>query len=166
MISWLLVAVIIASTTIGDILQSSRNGSATAQSTTSARAASSRPISWVSETAVPAVGHLLHGRLILLVHAVVVGGGPELRRAGNRPAGYVVETILARVLLKEHIDYRRWVGALLVAAGVVFARRVIQLLYPYLVAAASYQILAFIACVRHILRRHPAALRLPARFRF
>lgn len=30
----------------------------------------------------------------------------------------VLETILARVVLKEHLDLRRWAGAALVAAGV------------------------------------------------
>ena len=30
----------------------------------------------------------------------------------------VIDTVLARVLLKEHVDWRRWAGAGLVAAGV------------------------------------------------
>jgi drug/metabolite transporter (DMT)-like permease len=30
----------------------------------------------------------------------------------------VIETILARLLLKEHVDARRWIGAALVAFGV------------------------------------------------
>jgi drug/metabolite transporter (DMT)-like permease len=33
-------------------------------------------------------------------------------------ASLVLETILARVLLKERVDARRWAGALLVAGGV------------------------------------------------
>jgi uncharacterized membrane protein len=33
-------------------------------------------------------------------------------------ASLVIETILARVLLKEKVDARRWAGALLVAGGV------------------------------------------------
>jgi len=33
-------------------------------------------------------------------------------------AGYVVETVLARLLLKENVSARRWAGALLVTAGV------------------------------------------------
>jgi len=35
-------------------------------------------------------------------------------------ATFIPETILARVLLKEQVDWRRWTGALLIAAGVVF----------------------------------------------
>jgi bacterial/archaeal transporter family protein len=33
-------------------------------------------------------------------------------------ATYVVETTLAKYLLKEHVDWRRWTGATLVAGGV------------------------------------------------
>jgi uncharacterized membrane protein len=33
-------------------------------------------------------------------------------------ASFVLETVLARVLLKETVDIRRWVGAALVACGV------------------------------------------------
>jgi drug/metabolite transporter (DMT)-like permease len=31
---------------------------------------------------------------------------------------FVVETLLAKLVLKEHVDWRRWTGALLVACGV------------------------------------------------
>lgn len=34
-------------------------------------------------------------------------------------ATLVFETILAKLVLKEHIDFRRWMGACLVACGVV-----------------------------------------------
>ncbi len=33
-------------------------------------------------------------------------------------ASYLVETVLARYILKEHIEWRRWAGASLVAFGV------------------------------------------------
>lgn len=32
---------------------------------------------------------------------------------------YLVETLLAKLLLKEHVDWKRWTGAMLVAGGVV-----------------------------------------------
>jgi drug/metabolite transporter (DMT)-like permease len=34
-------------------------------------------------------------------------------------ASYLMETLLAKLLLKEHVDWRRWAGAALVACGVV-----------------------------------------------
>jgi len=34
-------------------------------------------------------------------------------------ASLAVETVLARILLKEHVSSKRWAGALLVAGGVV-----------------------------------------------
>ena len=34
-------------------------------------------------------------------------------------ASFLIETVLARVLLKEAVDLRRWAGALLIAVGVV-----------------------------------------------
>jgi uncharacterized membrane protein len=33
-------------------------------------------------------------------------------------ASLVIETVLARLVLKEHVDSRRWIGAALVAGGV------------------------------------------------
>lgn len=34
-------------------------------------------------------------------------------------SSYILETALARYLLKEHVDWRRWLGACLVALGVI-----------------------------------------------
>ncbi len=34
-------------------------------------------------------------------------------------SSYLVETFLAKYILKEHVDWRRWAGASLVACGVV-----------------------------------------------
>jgi drug/metabolite transporter (DMT)-like permease len=33
-------------------------------------------------------------------------------------ASVVVETVLAKLILKEHVDWRRWLGAACIAAGV------------------------------------------------
>jgi len=35
-------------------------------------------------------------------------------------ASYVIEIVLAKYLLREQINWRRWAGAVLVTAGVVF----------------------------------------------
>jgi drug/metabolite transporter (DMT)-like permease len=34
-------------------------------------------------------------------------------------ACYLIETLLAKCLLKEHVDWKRWAGAALVAGGVI-----------------------------------------------
>jgi transporter family protein len=34
-------------------------------------------------------------------------------------ASYLVETVLAKYMLKEHVSYKRWIGAALVAIGVL-----------------------------------------------
>ncbi len=34
-------------------------------------------------------------------------------------ASYLVETLLAKLFLKEHVDWKRWLGAALVAFGVI-----------------------------------------------
>lgn len=34
-------------------------------------------------------------------------------------SGYILETALARYMLKEDVDWRRWLGTCLVAAGVI-----------------------------------------------
>jgi drug/metabolite transporter (DMT)-like permease len=38
-------------------------------------------------------------------------------------ATFIPETVLARYLLKEAVDWRRWIGAGLIAVGVVFVSR-------------------------------------------
>lgn len=38
-------------------------------------------------------------------------------------ASFVLETLLARLVLKENVDIRRWAGAVLVAAGVALLTR-------------------------------------------
>jgi drug/metabolite transporter (DMT)-like permease len=35
-------------------------------------------------------------------------------------ASYILDTLLAEFLLKERVDWRRWVGTSLVALGIVF----------------------------------------------
>lgn len=113
---WLLLAVILASNATGDLLN----------------AAGMRRHGEVKELGPRAVRRLLNAlvrnRFILGgVAAMAVGFFALLALLSiadlsfaipATAATYLVETALAKVLLKERIDRMRWVGAVFVAAGV------------------------------------------------
>lgn len=116
MIAWLLVGIIVAATTVGDILQSTemkRHGAIedfgpSGLGSTIAGLARRPHLVW----AVFCMAVSFFSFMLLLSVADLSFAVPATA------ASYVVETVLARVLLKEQIDYRRWAGALLVAGGV------------------------------------------------
>jgi drug/metabolite transporter (DMT)-like permease len=110
MTSWLLIFLTVASTAGGDVLQSmemkrhprSSIGSAT-------RKVFQRPLLLLSIgcMAISFFSFALLLRIADLSFAVPATA-----------ASYVVETLLAKSILKERVDRRRWTGALLVASGV------------------------------------------------
>lgn len=114
--AWLFVGIIIASTTIGDLLQSKemkRHGE----------------IDDFHPTRLGRVfAELMRRRnLILAIGCMAVSffsflyllSIADLSFAVPASAGsYVAETVLARFLLKEQVDLRRWAGCCLVACGV------------------------------------------------
>ncbi|MBX5497185.1 MAG: EamA family transporter [Bryobacteraceae bacterium] len=116
MTAWILVAVIVASTTAADVLQSremKRHG----------EIKDFRPnrLTW----AFAAIAR--RGYLILAVFFMAVSFFAFLKLLSvadfsfavpATAASFVVETILARFVLKEHVSRRRWIGTLLVASGV------------------------------------------------
>jgi drug/metabolite transporter (DMT)-like permease len=116
MTAWLLVGVIVAATTAGDILQSlemKRHGEVhdfgpSGIRNTLVRLALRPLLLW----AIFCMAVSFFAFMLLLSVADLSFAVPATA------ASYVVETILARVLLKEQIGYRRWTGALLVAGGV------------------------------------------------
>jgi len=116
MTPWLLVLVIVAGTTIGDILQSlemKRHGAiedfGPGGILANLVAFAKRPyLVWsVFCMAVSFFAFMLLLSIADLSFAVPASA-----------ASYVVETILARFILGEQIDYKRWAGAGLVAFGV------------------------------------------------
>jgi len=115
--AWLLVAVVVGATVMGDVLQSlemKRHGEVRFSNGRLARA----------------LAHLVRRRyLALAIFCMAVSffaflkllSFADLSFAVPASAGsYVLETILAKVILREQINVRRWAGAGLVAFGVAF----------------------------------------------
>jgi drug/metabolite transporter (DMT)-like permease len=107
---WLLVAIIITATAAGDVLQSLEM--------------KQHPESGIASTA---RGMFARPLLLLSIGCMAVSffsfvyllSIADLSFAVPATAGsYVVETLLARWVLKENVDARRWAGALLVSGGV------------------------------------------------
>jgi len=116
MTAWLYVALIVAATAAADVLQSRemKDHGAIHESGPSALA---RALSALAR----------RGYLILAVCFMAVSFFAFLKlleladftfAVPATAASYVVETLLARFVLKEHVGGRRWAGTLLVAVGV------------------------------------------------
>ncbi len=113
---WLLVGVIVVSTTVGDLLQSremKRHG----------EIHNLHPSRWGGILA----GLARRRNLILAVFFMAVSFFAFLTLLSKTDlsfavpataASYVVETALAKYVLKERVSPQRWLGACLVAAGV------------------------------------------------
>jgi drug/metabolite transporter (DMT)-like permease len=113
---WTLVAVIVAATTVGDVL----------------KAKGMKEHGEIHEFGLGAFGRMLtvlsRNKLIIASVAcmavsffafIALVSIAELSFAVPATAiTYVLETILARYILKEHISWVRWTGAYLVACGV------------------------------------------------
>jgi len=114
--AWSLLAVIIASTVTADLLQShemKRHGEIQDFRPSGLRRVLSALIgkrNLILAVACMAVSFFAFMALVQVA---------DLSFAVPASAGsLVIETILARLLLKEHVDSRRWIGAALVACGV------------------------------------------------
>lgn len=117
MTQWLLVAVIVTSTTVSDVLQSremKRHG----------EISEFRPGRWGRIMA----GALQRRYLILSIIFMALSFFAFLRLLSiadlsfavpATAASYITETLLARFLLKEELNWKRWAGTGLVAFGVV-----------------------------------------------
>ncbi len=114
--AWLLLAVIVVSTAMGDVLQSlemKRHGEI--------RDFGARGLARVIKTLVRKT-YLI---LAILCMAISFFAFMTLVETADlsfavpaSAASVVIETLLARLILRERVDLRRWAGALLVACGV------------------------------------------------
>ena len=114
--AWLLLGMIVASTVTADLLQShemKRHGEIQNFGLKGLRlvlAALARKKNLILAVACMAVSFFAFMALVQVA---------DLSFAVPASAGsLVIETVLARLLLKEHVDSRRWIGAALVAGGV------------------------------------------------
>jgi drug/metabolite transporter (DMT)-like permease len=114
--SWLLVGLIVGSTVMGDILQSvemKRHGEI--------REFHPRGIGKVLATLarkkflILGVGFMA---VSFFAFMTLLEGADLSFAVPASAASLVLETVLARIVLKEHVDSRRWFGACLVACGV------------------------------------------------
>ncbi len=114
--SWFLVAVIVAATTVGDALQTlgmKRHGEIhDFRPGALGRAAAALARSWYIVVAIAMMAVSFFAFLTLLSIADLSFAVPATA------ASYVAETFVARHLLKEEVNWKRWTGAGLVACGV------------------------------------------------
>ena len=118
---WVLVAILVASTTLGDV----------------ARARGMKNHGEVREFHPGAIGNALRSLarnrwVILSTCAMAISFFSFIRLVSIAPLSFAVpvsaatfipETLLARFFLRENVDWRRWAGAGLIAAGVVLISR-------------------------------------------
>ncbi len=116
MINWILVCIVVAATVAGDLLQTLEM----------------RQLGEIQDFRPSGIAHLMaylsHRKyLVLAIFSMAISFFAfmklvtiaDLSFAVPATAGsFVAETILAKLVLKEHIDRRRWAGACLVAGGV------------------------------------------------
>lgn len=116
MMQWLLVGIIVGSTVLGDLLQTIEM----------------KRVGEVSDFRLSGIRSLLaqlarRRYLILAVFFMAISFFAFLKLLSvadlsfavpASAASVVLETVLARLLLKEHVDVRRWAGTAFVALGV------------------------------------------------
>jgi drug/metabolite transporter (DMT)-like permease len=115
---WILVLLLVAATTAGDVFRSmgmKHHGE----------------IDDFRPTAIGrALGSLVRNRYVIVstcsmavsffAFIKLVAIAPMSFAVPMSAATFIPETLLARFLLKEKVDWRRWTGAMLIAGGVVF----------------------------------------------
>jgi drug/metabolite transporter (DMT)-like permease len=120
-VKWLLVAIIVVCTTVGEVMQ----------------AKGMRAHGEIHDFRPGALGHVVNSmvrnRMVLAsVLAMTISFFAFMTLLSVEDvsfavpataASYVLETAMAKLILKEHISGRRWVGASLVACGVALLNR-------------------------------------------
>ena len=101
---WVLVLILIAATTAGDVLRSMGMRAQPVNKTYIAISTSAMAVSFFT-------------------FMKLVSIAPMSFAVPMSAATFIPETFLAKVLLKEDVDWRRWAGVILILIGVVFVTR-------------------------------------------
>ena len=101
---WVLVLMVVASSTVGDVLRSMGMRARPVNKTYIAISTSAMAIAFFS-------------------FMKLVSIAPMSFAVPMSAATFIPETFLAKVLLKEDVDWRRWAGVILILIGVVFVTR-------------------------------------------
>ena len=113
---WVLIVVIVAATTVGEILQAlgmRRHGEIRDfRPGALGRAAAVLARNWMVAASVLAMAVSFFAYLGLLTVAELSFAVPATA------VTYALETVLAKYVLREQVSWRRWAGALLVVCGV------------------------------------------------
>lgn len=115
MTAWALVALIVAGTVAGDILQSfelKRHGEIRFRASGLGRVAANLALKKYLILAIVCMAISFFAFMSLVSQADLSFAVPA------SAASFVFETILARYILRERVDAKRWLGAALVAGGV------------------------------------------------
>jgi drug/metabolite transporter (DMT)-like permease len=114
---WLLIGIIVASTTLAEVLQSlgmRRHGEIRDfRPGAIGRAAGLLARNWAVVASVVAMAVSFFAYMALLTQAELSFAVPATA------VTYALETLLARLVLKERVNWLRWAGASLVICGVV-----------------------------------------------
>jgi drug/metabolite transporter (DMT)-like permease len=114
--TWVLLAVMVLATVFGDLLQSHE------MKRTGAQSVNARGLLALLKQ----IGNRIHLILAIVFMAVsffafmaLLQRAPLSFAVPASAATVILETVLARLILREHVGKRRWAGAVLVAAGVI-----------------------------------------------
>jgi drug/metabolite transporter (DMT)-like permease len=114
---WILVALVVIPGTIGDVLNSAgmkRQGELTDWSPHGLLRFGRETLSnWYILIGMPVMALSFFALMALLSNTTMAFAVPATA------SSYVLETAMAKYLLKEKVDWHRWIGTVLVAIGVI-----------------------------------------------
>jgi len=118
---WLLVAIIVVCTTVGEVLQA-KGMRAHGEIHDFRPGALGRVLNSIARNRM-VVGSVVAMAVSFFAFMTLLSIEDVSFAVPATAASYVLETVLAKLILKEHVSGRRWAGASLVACGVALLNR-------------------------------------------